>query len=83
MEITAQEFLEAKFSQAKEYEYLITPNRHGDDIRGGDLLSLLEEFKALLIATQVVQLRNPRTDQFTTIDKDRGCIIGAFDKLIK
>ena len=80
MKITAKEFIEAKFGRTQEASFIIIPKNERDDDRTGDLADLLGEFKAMLFADDLAQVKNPRSGTYTLIDKKRGDIIGAFDQ---
>lgn len=47
---------------------------------GGKLQELLDEFAQIVTAVELVELQNPRTKQFTLVDKNKGTIIGSYDK---
>jgi hypothetical protein len=83
MIITAEEFIEAKFvSHIRSARFTIEPKHLGDDIREGDLLDILTEFRHLLTADNIGQSYNPRVYQFTVVDKDTATIIGLFDQAV-
>lgn len=47
---------------------------------GGKLQELLDEFAQIVTAVELVELQNPRTKEFTLVDKNKGTIIGSYDK---
>jgi len=48
------------------------------DFQNHTLKDILEEFERLVLAKNIRLSQNPRTDNYTLVDKDKGTIIGSF-----
>ena len=86
MEITATDYLKAKFGEDFKYTYHVYPRgKYENPQYGGDISELLEEFKALILLKleNAVQSRNPRLGHdscWVVIDKETATLTATLDK---
>jgi hypothetical protein len=82
MEITAIDYLKARFGEDFNYTYHVYPRgKYEHPQYGGDISELLEEFKSLLLTKieNAVQTQNPRDKSWVVIDRETGTLAAHLD----
>ncbi len=68
------DFLKAKFGSMTCKYHCYEDESHNQ----GDLVELLDEFKAVVLGRNLVEVKNPRTKEYTLVDRHKGIVIGSY-----
>jgi len=81
--LKAEQFIEAKYG--KDVIVNIDGYKIKDpEIRfGGNLENVLEEFAAIIRCKDIAQMQNPRSKQWTVVDREQGKIICNLQNPVK
>jgi hypothetical protein len=82
MDITATDYLKAKFGENFNFKYDVYPTGNSEFPRfGGDIDELMEEYKLLLLVDEqnIAQTKNPRSNEWVLVDKKEGKLLAHLE----